>query len=82
MSASIDLDKIKPNKVFQWIHDQGVSDKEMIKTFNCGVGFCIITNSKNLNKIKKYFLKNYQPYAIGKINYGKKNVRLNGKIKW
>jgi phosphoribosylaminoimidazole (AIR) synthetase len=54
----------------------------MIKTFNCGVGFCIITNSKNLNKIKKYFLKNYQPYAIGKINYGKKNVRLNGKIKW
>ena len=54
----------------------------MIKTFNCGVGFCIIINSKNLSKIKKYFLKNYQPYVIGKITYGKKNVILNGKIKW
>ena len=82
LNASIDLEKIKPNKVFKWIHNQGVNDNEMIKTFNCGVGFCIIINSKNLSKIKKYFLKNYQPYVIGKITYGKKNVILNGKIKW
>ena len=82
MSASIDLDKIKTNKIFKWVHDQGVNDKEMIKTFNCGIGFCIIVKPKNLKKVKKYFSKNYQPYVIGKINYGKKNVRLNGKIKW
>jgi len=54
----------------------------MIKTFNCGVGFSIIINSKNLKKIKKYFSKNFQPYVIGKIINGKKNVDLNGKIKW
>ncbi len=54
----------------------------MIKTFNCGVGFCIIANKKKLKKIKKYFSKNYQPYVIGKISSGKKNVILNGKIKW
>ena len=82
LNANIDLEKIKPNKIFKWIHNQGVNDNEMIKTFNCGVGFCIIINSKNLSKIKKYFLKNYQPYVIGKITYGKKNVILNGKIKW
>tara|TARA_B100000686_G_C16712567_1_gene930057 strand:- start:548 stop:1573 length:1026 start_codon:yes stop_codon:yes gene_type:complete len=82
LNANIDLEKIKPNKVFKWMHHQGVNDSEMIKTFNCGVGFCIILNSKNLNKIKKYFLKNYQPYVIGKISSGKKNVILNGKIKW
>ena len=80
--ASIDLKKIKPNSIFKWIHDQGVNEKEMIKTFNCGVGFSIIINSKNLKKIKKYFSKNFQPYVIGKIINGKKNVDLNGKIKW
>jgi len=82
LSAYIDLDKVKPKSVFKWIHNQGVNEKEMIKTFNCGVGFCIIVNPKNLIKIKKYFTKNFQPYLIGKIVNGKKNVYLNGKIKW
>ena len=82
LNASIDLKKIKINKVFKWIHNQGIRDSEMIKTFNCGVGFCIISNKKKLKRIKKYFSKNYQPYVIGKIIHGKKNVVLNGKIKW
>ena len=54
----------------------------MIKTFNCGVGFCIIIKPKNLKKIKKYFSKDFQPYFIGKIINGKKKVDLDGKIKW
>jgi len=82
LCASIDLKKIKPNSIFKWIHAQGVEEKEMIKTFNCGVGFSIIINSKNLKKIKKYFSKNFEPYVIGKIINGKKSVELNGKIKW
>ena len=82
LSAKIYLDKIKPNKIFKWLYSQGVSDKEMLKTFNCGVGFCIIIKSKNVNKIKKYFTKNFKPYVIGKIINGKKNIHLNGKVKW
>ena len=82
LSAYIDLNKVRPKSIFKWIHNQGVNEKEMIKTFNCGVGFCIIVNPKNLIKIKKYFTKNFQPYLIGKIVNGKKNVYLNGKIKW
>ena len=30
----------------------------MIQTFNCGVGFCLITNKKNLKKLKNTFQKN------------------------
>ncbi len=82
LSASISLNKIRPKSIFKWIHNQGVNDKEMIKTFNCGVGFCIIINPKNFAKIKKYFSKSFKPYLIGKIINGKKNVDLNGKIKW
>ena len=54
----------------------------MLKTFNCGVGFCLIVNSKNLQKIQKYFSKNYKPYIIGKISRGTKKVKLNGSINW
>ena len=82
LSAQIYLDKLKPNKIFKWLYSQGVSNKEMLKTFNCGIGFCIIIKSKNLNKIKKYFTKNFKPYVIGKIINGKKNIHLNGKVKW
>ena len=27
----------------------------MISTFNCGVGFCLIVQKKNMNKIKNFF---------------------------
>ena len=54
----------------------------MLKTFNCGVGFCLITNQKNLKKVKKYFTKEYKPYVIGRISRGNNKVKLNGKINW
>ena len=54
----------------------------MLKTFNCGVGFCLIVESKNLNRISKFFSKEYKPYVIGKISNGKNKVKLNGSINW
>ena len=54
----------------------------MLKTFNCGVGFCLIINPKNINKINKFFSKNYKPYIIGRITSGQKKVRLNDRIRW
>ena len=80
--AEIDLKKIKPSKIFKWLNKNGVTDKEMLKTFNCGVGFCLIINSKNLKKINKYFSKEYRPYIIGKISLGRNKVKLNGSIDW
>ena len=54
----------------------------MLKTFNCGVGFCLIINPKNLNKIEKYFSKQFKPYILGRIINGNKKTKLNDKIKW
>ena len=81
-SAQINLSKIKPNKIFKWIRKQNVSDHEMLKTFNCGVGFCLIVKSFNVSKIQKKFNKKFKPYVIGKIIKGKKKVILNEKVSW
>ena len=54
----------------------------MLKTFNCGVGFCLIINPKDLKKVTKYFSKKYKPQVIGKISKGNKKVKLNGSIIW
>ena len=82
LCANIDLSKIKPLEIFSWLKRNNISDKEMLKTFNCGVGFCLIINPKNLKKINKYFSKEFKPYLIGKIIKRKDKVKLNAKIDW
>ena len=82
LSINIDLSKIKIKKIFKWIKSRNISDLEMIQTFNCGVGFCIIIDKKNLKKVKKYFKKNYRPYEIGYISIDKKKANLFNNIKW
>ena len=82
LSADIDLDKIKTKKIFKWLKQNNINDKEMLKTFNCGVGFCLIIKPQNLKKISKFFSKEFEPYVIGKITSGKKKIKLNGKIDW
>ena len=82
LTADINLSKLKTQKIFKWLKKNNINDKEMLKTFNCGVGFCLIINSKNLNKVKKFFTKEFEPYILGKIISGKNKVKLNGKINW
>ena len=81
-TANINLNEIKTLKIFEWLKKNGVSDKEMLKTFNCGVGFCLIIEKKNLLKVLKVFKKPYKPYIIGKIKKGSKLIQIDEKIKW
>ena len=80
--AEINLNKVKTLKIFKWLYKNGISSKEMLKTFNCGVGFCLITTPNNYENIKRHFTKEFQPYIIGKISTGKNKVKLNGSISW
>jgi len=82
LTAEINLNTIKTKKIFKWLKQNNIKDKEMLKTFNCGVGFCLIINPKNLSKVLKFFAKEFKPYVIGKITKGKNKVKLNGKIDW
>ncbi len=80
--AEINLNKIKTLKIFKWLKKNGISDKEMLQTFNCGVGFCLIINPRNFKKIERYFSRGFKPYIIGKIIRGKDKVKLNGSVSW
>ena len=82
LSIEIDLAKIKTNKIFKWLKEKNISNDEMLKTFNCGVGFCLIVEKKNVKKIQKYFTKKYIPYEIGHISSKRKRLIFYNNIKW
>ena len=82
LTVNIDLSKIKIKKIFKWLKSKRISDLEMLRTFNCGVGFCIIINKKNINKIKRYFSKEFMPYQIGYISKDARKLNFYNNLKW
>ena len=82
LSVEIDLSRIKILKIFKWIKKSGISDKEMLKTFNCGVGFCIIVPKEKVRFISKAFSNKFKPYQIGKIKKNSKKIKVINKLKW
>ena len=77
LSLNIDLSKIKVLKVFKWLKSKKISDKEMMSTFNCGIGFCLIAPKNNIAKIKKFFPRKYLPYYFFYILIDKKKINLS-----
>ena len=69
------LPKIPP--IMGLIEEQGVKTEEMYKTFNMGVGFCVIAPREQTNKIISIFKKHkISSQEIGKIT-PKKGVIVN-----
>ena len=82
LSINIDLSKIKTLKIFKWLKSKNISNNEMMKTFNCGVGFCLIVSEKNEKKVYKFFNKQFKPYKIGFVSRDKKRVYLKESLRW
>jgi len=82
LSLEINLNKIRVLKIFKWLKLQNLSEKEMLKVFNCGVGFCLIVKKNNIKKIQNFFGKKYKPYPIGIVVKKQKKIKSYGKIQW
>ena len=82
LCLNINLSKIKIKKIFKWLKKNNIKDSEMLNTFNCGVGFCLIANKKNVTKIKKIFSKDYKPYEIGYVSRESSKIKTFGKLQW
>ena len=82
LCLNINLSKIRVKPIFKWLKKNNIKDSEMLNTFNCGVGFCLILNKKYIKKVQKIFPKEYKPYEIGYISRSKVKVKTSGSLKW
>ena len=83
LSAKIDLSKLKVLNIFKYIRNNGnISDEEMLRTFNCGVGFNVVVSQKDKDAVIKHINRFYDCYEIGMIEAGDNKVQFEGKINW
>jgi phosphoribosylformylglycinamidine cyclo-ligase len=69
LKINIDWNTWKPNAIFKLIQDTGnISDSEMRKVFNMGIGLILIVSKKDVLRISKHLVKLKQKhYIIGNI---------------
>ena len=83
LSAGIELSKIRIPELFRFIRDNGnISDDEMLRTFNCGVGLIVVTSQKCKSSVMKHIGKTYDCYEIGTIGAGSSKVVFEGRLNW
>lgn len=83
LSAKIDLSKLRILKIFQYIRNSGnISDEEMLRTFNCGVGFNIVVNPKDKVEVMNHINRFYDCYEIGAIETGNSKVEFVNRMNW
>lgn len=71
----------EPPKIMQLIESQGIKEEEMYKTFNMGVGFCVIAPESQAGKViaicKKHRLRSHQiGYITDKVGVYVKSKKL------
>lgn len=78
ITAIIYKNSWQPPPIFQLIQRIGkISDTEMFKVFNMGIGYIFITERDYVNEAINILDKNgYQAYLIGEIKEGKGKIRI------
>ena len=73
--AQIDLDKWDLGNLYKWLISCGINQSELLKTFNAGYGMALISDKKNIKKIKSIIKKHdFSSSLLGTINI-KKNIK-------
>lgn len=70
LTAVIDVTGWQRPPVFEWLaQSANISNDEMIRTFNCGIGMVVIVSPDNASEIRKIMRKNGETvYHIGYID--------------
>ncbi|WP_029467923.1 phosphoribosylformylglycinamidine cyclo-ligase [Blautia producta] len=83
LSAVIELDKIRTLPVFRFIRQCGnISDKEMLSTFNCGVGFILVVHREAAAQTAAYLSRYYDCYEIRCIRANEQKIVMENKLNW
>lgn len=84
LDAAIDLESIRILPIFRLLRDAGtVTDADMLRTFNMGVGLTIVADAKATPLMRELLSKRgYESYPIGTIVDGSKSVSFRGALRW
>jgi phosphoribosylformylglycinamidine cyclo-ligase len=85
LAAEIDRAALKPQCVFGWLARQGgVSEAEMLRTFNCGVGMTVIAAQAEADQVMDALrAEGEAPYVIGRlVPRPDTPVCFTGEIAW
>ena len=84
LDVEIDLGAWAPPPLFQWIAKMGgVEEREMLRTFNCGIGMIVIVPTKHADEAQKLLTQSGERvFRIGKLVTGKgePSVRYRGRL--
>ncbi len=72
LNAEIDLVAWTPQPVFGWLsRSAGIAEREMLRTFNCGIGLMAIVSPSNVSGVISAFAAHSQPaVVVGKLIEG------------
>lgn len=83
LSARIDLSRIRILSIFKYIRNAGsISDDEMLRTFNCGVGICMVVSKEEKSAVMKHISQFHDCYEIGTIERGKRKIAFEERMNW
>ena len=83
--AEIDLDRVPYAPVFDWLQGVGgVAQREMLRTFNCGIGMIVVVAAKDARKVAASLTKSGETVvtlgAIRKRKGAEEQVALSGAL--
>ncbi|MFH1714384.1 MAG: AIR synthase-related protein [Candidatus Nealsonbacteria bacterium] len=64
--------KLEPQSIFKELYKRGVSDEEMYKTFNCGIGFILSVSSEDADNV----ITELDADIIGKVVSGTSKIKI------
>lgn len=84
VDAAIDLGNYRIPQVFDVVRRYGnVADEEMLRTFNLGVGLCLVVSAEKAAEVQEAVINNgIDAYVIGQITAGSGKVQCSGTLPW
>lgn len=67
---------LRPHEIFRDIYQKKVSDEDMYKTFNCGIGFIFSVDAKNAKNVLSYLDMLTDAADIGEVTAGTGMVKI------
>lgn len=81
--AHIDLSQIQLPDIYHCLQTYlKIDEQEMLKTFNCGVGFIVIVSPQEKNGVLEHINRYFHCYQIGYVVQGKKRIQFNHHLSW